>query len=205
MGLERDLLSSVPIWVRFPSLDLKLWSKSIISRIASMVGIPLYMDRATATGERISYARVFIKIRADKDLVNKVRLQVEEGEVMDIELTYERITPICKQCNTFGHVEKQCPTSAIWMPKNIVVEKNKMDESHNDDQNIGINPEAQTHSTDGGTEEEVIAKGRKEDVQVKANNQVQSSATKIFGESLVQEIDIKQSYKVPDGCSAKSP
>lgn len=63
------------------------------------------------------------------------------------------------------------------MPKNIV-EKNKMDGSHNDDQNIGINPEAQTHSTDGGTEEEVIAKGRKEDVQVKANNQVQAQLQK---------------------------
>jgi len=33
-----------------------------------MVGMPLFMDRATATGERISYAQVFIEIKADKDL-----------------------------------------------------------------------------------------------------------------------------------------
>jgi len=59
---------------------------------------------------------------------------------MDIELTYEWIPHICKQCKTFGHAEKQCPTSPIWMPKIKVVEKNKMHGSHNDDQNIGINP-----------------------------------------------------------------
>ena len=66
IGLERDLLSI-----------LKLWSKNIISRIASLVGTPLYMDRATATGERISYAGVFVEIRADKDLKKKVKLSIE--------------------------------------------------------------------------------------------------------------------------------
>ena len=59
MGLDRDLLSTVPIWIRFPSLDFKLWSKSIIRGIANMMGTPLFKDKATTTGERISYARVF--------------------------------------------------------------------------------------------------------------------------------------------------
>jgi len=44
LGLDRDLISPVPIWIRLSFLDLKLWSRGIISRIASMVGTPLYMD-----------------------------------------------------------------------------------------------------------------------------------------------------------------
>jgi len=29
IGLARDLLTSVPIWIRLPSLHLKLWAQSI--------------------------------------------------------------------------------------------------------------------------------------------------------------------------------
>ena len=48
VGLERDFLSSVPVWIRFPGLHLKLWSKEIISRIASLIRTPIHMDKATS-------------------------------------------------------------------------------------------------------------------------------------------------------------
>jgi len=41
IALERDLLSSIPIWVRFPNLHLKLWSNTAISYMASLIGTPL--------------------------------------------------------------------------------------------------------------------------------------------------------------------
>lgn len=47
-GLERDLLSSIPMWVRFPALDLKFMSRAVISKVASLVGKPLFMDKATS-------------------------------------------------------------------------------------------------------------------------------------------------------------
>jgi len=75
MGLERDLLSTIPVWIRLPSLDLNLWSKSKIGRIVRRVGKPLYMDRATTTGERMSYARAFVENSADKELPKQVHLQ----------------------------------------------------------------------------------------------------------------------------------
>ena len=117
MGLDRDLLSTVPIWIRFPSLDFKLWSKSIIRRIANMMGTPLYKDKATATGERISYARVFVEINAKRDLLNSVQIQLEGGEVMEIHITYEWIPPICQHCKSFGHLEHHCPTIEVWVLK----------------------------------------------------------------------------------------
>jgi len=36
IGLDWDLLSSVPVWVRFSSLYLNLWSKPILSKFASL-------------------------------------------------------------------------------------------------------------------------------------------------------------------------
>ena len=61
IGLDRDLLSAVPVWVRFPSLHLKFWSNSIISKTASVIGTPLFMDKATANCERIEYAPVLLR------------------------------------------------------------------------------------------------------------------------------------------------
>ena len=90
MGLERDLLSTIPVWIRLPSLDLNLWSKSITGRIVRRVGKPLYMDRATATGKRMSsYATAFVENSADKELPKQLHLQAEEVEEMVVEVEYE--------------------------------------------------------------------------------------------------------------------
>ena len=71
-GLERDLLSSVLIWVHFPSLHLKLWSRSIIGRIASMVGTPiLLLSTWTRLPQMLKYLhmqRCFNEVSAAKPL-----------------------------------------------------------------------------------------------------------------------------------------
>jgi len=36
VGLDRDLLSAFPVWIRFPSLHLKFWSSAILSKAASV-------------------------------------------------------------------------------------------------------------------------------------------------------------------------
>jgi len=64
--LERNLLSSLPVWVRFPYLHLKFWSQKVLSKVASLIGKPLYMDNATAMGEKLTYARCFMEISASR-------------------------------------------------------------------------------------------------------------------------------------------
>ena len=67
------------------------------------------MDRATATGARISYARVFMEINVADELIHNIRLQLEGGKDMNVAVTYEWVPPVCIQCRTFGHTESQCP------------------------------------------------------------------------------------------------
>jgi len=88
-GLDRDLLSTVPVWVRFPSLQLKHWSNSIISKIASVLGITLFMDKATANCERLEYSQAFVEISATKPLFKFVELQLEDGNSLQVEMEYE--------------------------------------------------------------------------------------------------------------------
>jgi len=47
------------------------------------------MDKATTTGERLSYARCFIEVSAGQNLPKSVLLQEEEGDEVAVELEYE--------------------------------------------------------------------------------------------------------------------
>jgi len=75
------------------------------------------MDKATAAGEIISYARCFIEINAANQLPKFVTLEMEEGEQIDVPVEFEWVPHIYKKCYTFGHQDSQCPTIQIWVPK----------------------------------------------------------------------------------------
>jgi len=77
LGLDRYILSSIPVCVRFPSPPLKFWSQEVISQIASIVETPLFMDRATAHAERTEYAKCFVEILAVNRLPKHVTVDVE--------------------------------------------------------------------------------------------------------------------------------
>ena len=82
------------MWVGFPSLPLKLWSKDIISQIASLVGNPLFMDKTAAKAGRIEYARYFVEVNAANKLPQKITVDVEGAESMDIPVEFESVPPI---------------------------------------------------------------------------------------------------------------
>jgi len=111
--LERNLLTSIPVWVRFPVLHLNFWSQNIISNIASLVGTPLFMDKATSSFEKLAFARCFIEINVAKPLAKTVALEVEGREKVIIEVEYEWIPPTCTKCKCFGHEDLQCPTKTV--------------------------------------------------------------------------------------------
>lgn len=119
IGLDRNLSSTIPVWVRFPNLHLKLWSQSILSKVASLVGYPIYMDEATTKGERLAYARCFVEISASAKLPRKVLLEIKNGEIMEIPIEFEWVPPICVKCKSFGHSENQCSSIEVWVPKKV--------------------------------------------------------------------------------------
>lgn len=44
-NLERKDMAMVPIWIKFPYLKLHLWGVSVLSKMASVVGKPLFIDK----------------------------------------------------------------------------------------------------------------------------------------------------------------
>lgn len=78
-----------------------------------MVGTPLYIDNATATCERMAYARCFVEISAKDTLPKAVKLDLGDGEWVETQVQYEWLPPRCTKCITFEHVESQCPMITV--------------------------------------------------------------------------------------------
>src|SRR5436189_1845083 len=74
---DRDLLSSLPLWIRIPSLPLKIWSNKALSEICSAIGTPIHLDTLTAKHERLLYARAFVEISASKPPPTSIDIIIE--------------------------------------------------------------------------------------------------------------------------------
>ncbi|KAK1326173.1 hypothetical protein QJS10_CPA01g02066 [Acorus calamus] len=109
--MELERLETIPIWIRFPQLPLHLWGKRMLSKLASIVGTPIYTDSSTANCSRIEYAHICVEISALSSLPEVIRLK-EDGIIKELKLEYEWKPSSCKACNTFGHSEAQCPLSS---------------------------------------------------------------------------------------------
>ena len=104
---EKDKLLSIPIWVKFPKLALQFWLPTLIGRVASTLGKPLYMDKATATGSKVDFAHMCIEIDSTFSFPRTTHLEVD-GMLDDIEVDYNWQPTPYQKCSSFGHEPGSC-------------------------------------------------------------------------------------------------
>jgi len=59
----------------------KILVKGYSQQSWSLIDIPIYLDKITADGVMLSYARIFIKLNAFKPTLKFIDLQLEEDKV----------------------------------------------------------------------------------------------------------------------------
>ncbi|KAG9154711.1 hypothetical protein Leryth_014205 [Lithospermum erythrorhizon] len=98
-----SFLSAIPIWVRFKNLNWAYWNQVCLSKISSIIGVPLFMDRSTATMTRLDYARVCIEVNTDilrlPDTVHMLR----NGKIIPVPVEYEWKPLQCVICLSIYH------------------------------------------------------------------------------------------------------
>lgn len=106
-SFQNAVLSTVPVWIRFPSLPVGYWSVEVLSKLASAVGKPLYTDKFTAHFEKISFARVLVEVDAAYPLPDQIEIDTPYGmKVQQIE--YDWKPSFCIHCLKFGHDALDC-------------------------------------------------------------------------------------------------
>ncbi|KAK2989361.1 hypothetical protein RJ640_003043 [Escallonia rubra] len=121
LSLEKIGLQAVPVWVKLPHLPLQFWSNTMLSKISSTLGKPLFTDRMTAYGERLMYARVCVEMDVESTFPEKVLLRGPNGWNHTQQVEYEWKPARCTHCKTFGHWETSCllkpRVQQVWKAK----------------------------------------------------------------------------------------
>ncbi|CAL1412668.1 unnamed protein product [Linum trigynum] len=112
-------VASTMVWARLPGLPSEFINKEAVERIASRIGRPVRVDRATQLGDRGCFARVCVEVELTKPLLSQYKI---EGITYYIE--YEGLHRICSECGMYGHMKVTCPklfkvVEPVVEPKNM--------------------------------------------------------------------------------------
>jgi len=120
MDLQMDEIKTLPIWVQFPSLDLKYWGMECLSKIGSLLGVPLKTDKYTKERTSIRFARLLIEMPLEGPFPDYVEFANEHDILIRQEVHYEWIPLKCNHCQMFGHDEEHCKKKTVikqvWRP-----------------------------------------------------------------------------------------
>lgn len=82
--MSRDNLQTIPIWVRLPNLNFCFRTTSALSKLASVIGNPIYMDHAnaTATGTSYAFAKMCVEVDVDATFPFELRMKFKEKTIV---------------------------------------------------------------------------------------------------------------------------
>ncbi|KAJ8419651.1 hypothetical protein Cgig2_020573 [Carnegiea gigantea] len=105
MDLYTETIQTLPLWVRLSNLDLKFWGLESLSKICSVLGIPLKTDPYTKEKSLIHYARVLIEFPVAGPFPEHIEFFDEHDVLIRQQVVYEWLPLKCTHCGMFGHEE----------------------------------------------------------------------------------------------------
>lgn len=82
-------MDKVPVWVRLVGLDVKYWGKAALTKIASLIGSFLRVDRAITNKERLTYARILSTMPLNQAYPSGVMFENKVGKIVSQKVEYE--------------------------------------------------------------------------------------------------------------------
>ncbi|KAH0773408.1 hypothetical protein KY290_010545 [Solanum tuberosum] len=106
MDFSREELHSVPIWIKFPGLDFKYWSPKGTSKLGTLIGKPLIVDKNTERKAGLNFARLMVEVDMDTILPESISFKNEKGQLIKQKVSYEWKPTLCQYCKKYGHSEE---------------------------------------------------------------------------------------------------
>ncbi|XP_060183185.1 uncharacterized protein LOC132613154 [Lycium barbarum] len=179
MDFSREELRTVPIWVKLPGLDFKYWSPMGLSKIGSLIGKPLMVDKNIERKAGLNFARLMV-----------------EGHGIVQRVSYEWKPTLCKYCKKHGHTEEICRKKLVSKTVSVVdhVDKGINEQSvEKAGQNSGVEKtptrtgEEQVHNSQEGYEQITVDGVHKRAAeQQNASVRVQDHGPKQTGEQVAK-------------------
>ncbi|XP_019241529.1 PREDICTED: uncharacterized protein LOC109221506, partial [Nicotiana attenuata] len=109
----KEETSKSVVWISLPNLPANFFAKKSLMSIASAVGKPLAVDKATQDRTRPSTARVKVLLDLLDKQPKRVRINIVDtssGKLVEHyqEIVYDNLPSYCTYCKHQGHIEKAC-------------------------------------------------------------------------------------------------
>ncbi|KAJ8419812.1 hypothetical protein Cgig2_000653 [Carnegiea gigantea] len=108
MDLHTKCIKSLPIWVQLPELDIRFWGSGSLSKLGSIIRIPLKTDKCTNEKTMLKYARLLIDIFLEGPFPDYIDFFDEEEVLITQKVIYEWKPIKCTHCHMFGHEAIDC-------------------------------------------------------------------------------------------------
>ncbi|KAH0738394.1 hypothetical protein KY290_037099 [Solanum tuberosum] len=110
MKFTREEPYTVPIWIKLPGVDFKYWSLKGFSKIGSLVGKPLMVDRNTEKKIGLNFARLLVEVVLDAQLPETILFRNEKGNLIEQKLKSRMIRdPLCaNSVKKYGDLGDDC-------------------------------------------------------------------------------------------------
>ncbi|XP_020679641.1 uncharacterized protein LOC110097546 [Dendrobium catenatum] len=112
---KRDESGTLPLWIKVLDLPLALWTPTGISKIASYIGVPLYVDSLTAKRTRLTFARICVQIDRNSELPDEIPMDID-GEDFNLKVVYDWKPTRCEGCGSLIHPFALCPSNPTPKP-----------------------------------------------------------------------------------------
>ncbi|GLT52711.1 hypothetical protein SLA2020_260350 [Shorea laevis] len=102
----------MPIWVKLWDVPMDLFSVESLCYIASGIGVPLALDKATEDRTRVDFAKVCVEIEVAnaQDLPEIIPVDTEDFPSVDIRVEYPWLPATCSSCKKKRHTSRNCKT-----------------------------------------------------------------------------------------------
>jgi len=108
LDIHTETIVSLPIWVGFPSLELKDSGLKSLSKLGSILGVPLKTDQHTKEKAHLQYARVLIDINLATEFPDYIEFLDDQDVLIRQPVTYEWKLTRCDHCQMYDHVVGSC-------------------------------------------------------------------------------------------------
>ncbi|KZV24740.1 hypothetical protein F511_34791 [Dorcoceras hygrometricum] len=99
--------------VQIHGLPSDCWTNVFLSKLASVIGKPLYMDRVTYMRTNENFARVLVELNITTERRREVGVQLPTGITIQASFVYEGEPKFCEICQMMGHATMHCKREEI--------------------------------------------------------------------------------------------
>ena len=117
MDINAYQITTLLIWIQLPELDIKYWGGQSLSKLGSILGIPLKTDKYTKEKMMLRYARLLVEMPIDGNFPDYIEFANEKDVLIRQKVIYEWLPHKCAHCRMFGHTQESCRKKEGQMKK----------------------------------------------------------------------------------------